>query len=113
MWAAARPTACSNWRWATTAWAALPARASAWAAAAAALAGAGIAALWAAYRRGGWRAWLLPVVLLGTAAWQVKLLADYPAWSAWLAPLLLGGSGLAVGGLVVANLLRGRIGRRM
>jgi 4-amino-4-deoxy-L-arabinose transferase-like glycosyltransferase len=81
--------------------------------AAAALAGAGIAALWVAYRRGGRRAWLLPAVLLGTAAWQVKLLADYPAWSAWLAPLLLGGSGLAVGGLVVAKLLRGRIMRRV
>jgi 4-amino-4-deoxy-L-arabinose transferase-like glycosyltransferase len=81
--------------------------------AAAALAGAGIAALWAVYRRGGWRAWLLPAVLLATAAWQVKLLADYPAWSAWLAPLLLGGSGLAAGGLVVANLLRGRILRRV
>jgi len=81
--------------------------------AAAALAGAGIAALWTAYRRGGWRAWLLPAVLLGTAAWQVQVLADYPAWSAWLAPLLLGGSGLAVGGLVVANLLRGRIARRV
>jgi len=81
--------------------------------AAAALVGAGIAALWAAYRRGGWRAWLLPAVLLGTAAWQVMLLADYPAWNAWLAPLLLGGSGLAVGGLVGANLLRGRIARRV
>jgi 4-amino-4-deoxy-L-arabinose transferase-like glycosyltransferase len=81
--------------------------------AAAALAGAGIAALWAAYRRGGWRAWLLPAVLLATAAWQVKLLADYPAWSAWLTPLLLGGTGLAVGGLVVAHILHGRIMRRV
>ena len=40
-----------------------------------ALAGAGVSALWAAYRQGGWRSWLLPVALLAAAAWQIKLLA--------------------------------------
>ena len=35
--------------------------------AAAALVGIGVAALWAAYRQGGWQAWLLPLALLVTA----------------------------------------------
>ena len=49
--------------------------------AAAALVGIGVAALWAAYRKGGWQAWLLPVALLATAFWQMTVLAQYPQWS--------------------------------
>jgi 4-amino-4-deoxy-L-arabinose transferase-like glycosyltransferase len=81
--------------------------------AAAALAGIGVAALWAAYRRGGRRAWLLPLALLITTAWQVKVLADFPDWSAWLAPLVIGGSVLAAGGLVAVRLLTRQAWRRV
>jgi len=81
--------------------------------AAAALLGAGVAALWAAYRQGGWRAWLLPAALLGTAAWQIKVLADFAAWSAWLAPLLLGGSLIAGAGLLATRLFTRRVWRRL
>ncbi len=81
--------------------------------AAAALVGAGVAALWAAYRQGGWRAWLLPAALLITAAWQVKVLLDFPAWSAWLTPLLVGGSVIAAAALVATRLLKGQIWRRV
>jgi 4-amino-4-deoxy-L-arabinose transferase-like glycosyltransferase len=81
--------------------------------AAAALGGAAVAALWAAYRRGGWRAWLLPLALLGTAAWQVKVLADFPEWSAWLLPLLVSGSVGAAVVLVAARLFTRQAWRRM
>jgi 4-amino-4-deoxy-L-arabinose transferase-like glycosyltransferase len=55
----------------------------------AALAGIGGAALWRDYVRRGWRGWLLPAVLLATAAVQVSLLQPYPDWSRWLVPLIL------------------------
>jgi 4-amino-4-deoxy-L-arabinose transferase-like glycosyltransferase len=71
--------------------------------AAAALVGLGVAALWRAYRRGGWAAWLLPAALAATAAWQVNMLSEYPEWSAWLTPLLLGGSLIAAVGLVATR----------
>ncbi len=80
--------------------------------AAAALVGIGMAALWAAYRRGGWAAWLLPVALLVTAIWQMTLVGAYPAWSAWLTPLAWGGSILAAVPLVVTRLLSRRVWRR-
>jgi 4-amino-4-deoxy-L-arabinose transferase-like glycosyltransferase len=47
----------------------------------AALAGAGVVAMWQAYRRPGPRGWLLPIALLATAAVQVYILASYPEWS--------------------------------
>lgn len=77
------------------------------------LAGVGVAALWAGYRLGGWRAWGLPIVLLLTAAWQAKVLADYPQWAAWMVPLILGGALLAAGGLVAARLAGARLWRRI
>ena len=55
---------------------------------AAALAAIGVAALWRAYRRAGWGAWLLPIGLLGTAALQLLIVAGYPARSGWLAPAI-------------------------
>jgi 4-amino-4-deoxy-L-arabinose transferase-like glycosyltransferase len=80
--------------------------------AAAALVGIGVAALWAAYRRGGAAAWLLPAALLVTAIWQMTLVGAYPAWSAWLTPLAWGGSILAAVPLVVTRLLSRRVWRR-
>ncbi len=55
----------------------------------AALAGIGGAVLWRDYVRRGWRGWLLPLVLLATAAVQVSLLQPYGDWSRWLDPLIL------------------------
>ena len=74
----------------------------------AALVGAGIAAMWADYREDGWKGWLLPLALMGNAAFEVLILAEFPDWSRWLTPLTLGlsvSSGLT---LVAARLLRRR-----
>ena len=56
----------------------------------AALAGAGLVALWQDYRESHWRAWLLPAALLGVAAVQAHLLAPYPAYSRRLTPAIIG-----------------------
>jgi 4-amino-4-deoxy-L-arabinose transferase-like glycosyltransferase len=72
----------------------------------AALTGAGLVALWQAYREKGWqswRNWFLPGGLLANTLYQVYILAYYPAWNAWLMALV-GLSGL-VG---VAGLVRGK-----
>jgi 4-amino-4-deoxy-L-arabinose transferase-like glycosyltransferase len=70
----------------------------------AALAAIGVATLWRAYRARGWRSWLLPVVLLATAAVQAYILQDYPEWSRWLTPLVVGGCLVAALVLAVARL---------
>jgi len=54
----------------------------------AALVGAGVVALWNDYRSPGWRGWLLPLTLAGTASLQMHILIDYPAWSHRLAPVI-------------------------
>jgi len=54
----------------------------------AALVGVGVVALWDDYRSPGWRGWLLPLTLLGTASLQIYILAHYPHWSRWLAPTI-------------------------
>jgi 4-amino-4-deoxy-L-arabinose transferase-like glycosyltransferase len=80
--------------------------------AAAALVGLGVAALWAAYRQGGWRTVLLPLALLATALWQVRLVGAFPQWSMWLTPLALLGTILAAAPLLGARLLSPREWRR-
>jgi hypothetical protein len=50
----------------------------------AALVGAGLVALWREYRRASWRGWLLPLVLVATAALQARSLANYPDWNSRL-----------------------------
>ena len=70
----------------------------------AALAAIGVAVLWWEYRTRGWRGWLLPVVLLATAAVQAYILRDYPDWSRWLTPLVVGACAVAALALVVARL---------
>ena len=74
--------------------------------------GSGVAALWAAYRKGGWQAWLLPVALLVTALWQIKVLADYPHWSPWLTPMTLFGALVAAVPLVVTRVFTQRAWRQ-
>ena len=70
----------------------------------AALTGAGVVALWAGYRRPGWRGWLLPLALVGTALVGALILSDFPGWSRWLTPLVVGLSLLAATVLVLARL---------
>jgi 4-amino-4-deoxy-L-arabinose transferase-like glycosyltransferase len=56
----------------------------------AALVGAGVVALWEDYLSPGWRGWLLPLTLVGTAGLQSHILAlSYPDWSHWLAPAIV------------------------
>jgi 4-amino-4-deoxy-L-arabinose transferase-like glycosyltransferase len=56
----------------------------------AALVGVGVVALWHDYRSPGWRGWLLPLTLAGTASLQSHILAHfYPDWSRWLAPAIV------------------------
>jgi len=64
----------------------------------------GVTVLWRAYRSGGWRGWLLPLVLTVTAGVQAYILRDYPDWSRWLTPLVGGAVLAAVAALVVARL---------
>jgi 4-amino-4-deoxy-L-arabinose transferase-like glycosyltransferase len=70
----------------------------------AALAAIGVAVLWREYRSASRRGWLLPVVLLATAAVQAYILRDYPDWSRWLTPLVVGACLVAALALVVARL---------
>ena len=61
---------------------------------------------------GGWQAGLLPVALLVTAVWQMKVLARTRSGALWLTPLAFGGSVLAAVPLVVTRLLGARVWRR-
>jgi 4-amino-4-deoxy-L-arabinose transferase-like glycosyltransferase len=77
----------------------------------AALVGIGLVAMWRDYRHPGWRGWLLPAGIAGTAALAAKILADYPDWSVRLTPVVLVlGLGSALGLVVVRLGQRGRAG---
>jgi len=77
----------------------------------AALAGAGVVAMWDDYRRPGWRGWLLPLALVVTAAVEAIILAPFPDWSRWLTPLV-GGLCLGAAGLLTLARLAGGAGKR-
>jgi 4-amino-4-deoxy-L-arabinose transferase-like glycosyltransferase len=66
--------------------------------------GIGLATMWQDYRRAGWRAWLLPLALIATAAEQIYILTNYPDWGRWMIPLLVVLCLLAVGVLIGARL---------
>jgi 4-amino-4-deoxy-L-arabinose transferase-like glycosyltransferase len=55
----------------------------------AALVGVGVVALWDDYRSQGWRGWLLPLTLVGTASLQLHVLVHYPHWSHRLTPAIV------------------------
>ncbi len=99
----------------------------------AALAGIGVASLWAWYLRRGWRALVLPAALLLTAAWEAYIESDALGWKldasrsrlaavlsaarghsgdwrTWLYLALVVGTLVAVAGLL-APPLRGSLGR--
>ncbi len=81
----------------------------------AALAGIGIASLWKLYRNGRWTAWLLPLTLVATAVWQVKVLNDYgyEQWNAWLVPVIVAATVVVVVPLLATRLFTVRIWRRV
>jgi 4-amino-4-deoxy-L-arabinose transferase-like glycosyltransferase len=70
----------------------------------AALAGIGVVVLWKDYQSPGWRGWLLPAMLVGTAAIQAYVLYDYAVWRAWLIPAVAGLCLLAAAVLSLARL---------
>ncbi|HEY8597933.1 MAG TPA: glycosyltransferase family 39 protein, partial [Thermomicrobiales bacterium] len=79
----------------------------------AALAGIGVATLWATWRMRGWRGWpfwALPVALVGTALTQRQILTAYLEWSTRLTPAILMVSVVAAFSFVVARLLPRRNG---
>jgi 4-amino-4-deoxy-L-arabinose transferase-like glycosyltransferase len=77
-----------------------------------ALAAIGMVTLWKDYRSPGRRAWVLPLVLVGTAAVQAYVLLDYPVWRGWLIPAVVG-LNLGAAGFLVLVRLRGRgVGKR-
>jgi 4-amino-4-deoxy-L-arabinose transferase-like glycosyltransferase len=55
----------------------------------AALVGLAVESLWYAYRQGGWRSWLLPAVLLITAAFQLNILSAHADWNRTLALVMV------------------------
>ena len=78
----------------------------------AALVGIGVAAMWQAYRAGGWQAWLLPAALIATALWQNNVLSGYPSWGHWLIPMTLGAGVLSAVALFAARLGSERMWQR-
>ncbi|MCD6053834.1 MAG: glycosyltransferase family 39 protein [Rubrobacteraceae bacterium] len=71
----------------------------------AALVGAGVVALWDDYQKSpGWRRWILPLTLVGTAGLQVYILAHHPDWSHWLAPTIVSLCLAAAASSIVARL---------
>jgi 4-amino-4-deoxy-L-arabinose transferase-like glycosyltransferase len=74
----------------------------------AALAGAGAIALRDGWRRGGWRAVLLPLAVVLTLVWQVVVLGRFPAWQRWLLPVMLAVAGLGMMGLIGTRLSSAR-----
>lgn len=81
----------------------------------AALVGIGFSTLWSAYRNGGWMAWLLPLTIAVTAAWQVKVLWDYnnAQWNAWLVPLVIAAGAITTLPLLITRLYTTRVWRRI
>src|SRR5215469_69155 len=68
------------------------------------LCGIGLVTMWQDYRRAGWRGWLLPLALIGTAAEQIYILISYPTWGQWMIPLIAILCILAAGVLLGARL---------
>jgi 4-amino-4-deoxy-L-arabinose transferase-like glycosyltransferase/putative flippase GtrA len=78
----------------------------------AALVGPGLVLLWGWYRRGGPKAWLLPLMLGLSAAWPVLMLGR-STWQPWLGPAVGLCMLIAVVGLLIARLMAGSHGRRL
>jgi 4-amino-4-deoxy-L-arabinose transferase-like glycosyltransferase len=70
----------------------------------AALAGAGAVALWKAGRTHRWWAWVLPVSLVGSAAWADVLLSRSPGYYPWLGATVVAAASVAAITLVLVSL---------
>jgi 4-amino-4-deoxy-L-arabinose transferase-like glycosyltransferase len=70
----------------------------------AALAGIGVVSLWQDYRRGGWRSWGLPIVLIASVLVEAHILGYFPDWNRWLTPLVVGGSVVVALALILIRL---------
>ena len=55
-------------------------------------------------RSPGWRRWILPLTLVGTAGLQLHILAHHPDWSHWLAPTIVSLCLAAAASFIVARL---------
>lgn len=77
----------------------------------AALTGAGLVALWTAFRTGGRRAYALPAALAATVAWAGYIASQTSSFLPWLTPTTLALGVVALVLLVVA--WRGQAGRRI
>lgn len=69
----------------------------------AALVGAGFAGLWADYKQGHWRGWLLPIALLTGAATEIYIASAFAEWAAWLVPTILILNAIAVIAFLLAR----------
>jgi 4-amino-4-deoxy-L-arabinose transferase-like glycosyltransferase len=74
----------------------------------AALAGAGVVALWRLGRRHRHLRWTLPAAVVLSGAWAVALLLRTPTYLSWLRPLIVIGCAAAAVGLVLGSQLRHR-----
>jgi 4-amino-4-deoxy-L-arabinose transferase-like glycosyltransferase len=72
----------------------------------AALSAAGIVMFWRAYRRDGWRGWVLPAAIAAELAWAYYLWRDYGGFLPWARDLLVVAGAAAVLALVVARTSR-------
>jgi 4-amino-4-deoxy-L-arabinose transferase-like glycosyltransferase len=72
----------------------------------AALSAAGIVMFWRAYRRDGWRGWVLPAAVAAEVAWAYYLWRDYDGFLPWARDLLVVAGAAAVLALVVARASR-------
>ncbi len=77
----------------------------------AALVGIGVMALWNDCRAPGWRGWVLPLTLAGTAGLHANVLAEYQDWNPWSRPVVVILCLAAIAGLVVLRLVP-RLGGR-
>ena len=77
----------------------------------AALAGAGLASLWADWRRPGLRGWLLPLAVAGSAALAAAIARPFAVPGNLIAPLVLGSGTVATVGLAAVRLAAARLAR--
>jgi len=72
----------------------------------AALVGVGVARLWHYYRQGERAGWLLPLILIASAIFEVVLVLYFPDWAWWLAPMIVGLALFGGASLWVARIVR-------
>lgn len=69
----------------------------------AALVGAGFAGLWADYKQGHWRGWLLPVAVAVGAVTEIYIASAFAEWAVWLIPAIISLCAVAVVMFLIAR----------